>query len=206
MTFLAVLAYPDEADKRDKFIAAAKAWIAKKWIESGTSRDDIPKEFRNFQNRAIEHKFDQAKDRIVDRRIQAAILAGELIFSASPCFRTATKAAAQKGRKKPGLNTAVDLLHSEIKSAGADAVQGNTRQRIWAESKPVIHLASAFWMKAKDLTDFGTHGGASFQRLIAYPHLWLEDTLSHAEKLRLFYIESPAFSLQDIETIQLIAG
>ena len=81
--FLALLAYPDALERRDKFIDAVKAWHLKNAIQQGYPRSGIIEEFRIVRNRKIDSALDNAFiTRINKRRLPAAEMGTMLLSKA----------------------------------------------------------------------------------------------------------------------------
>lgn len=127
--YIAVMAYPENIDKRDKLITAIGNWID--WNSDkkphGNAKDDVPK--------AIAQTLDAAGRRLKKRRAAAGHIAVMNMF---------------------GIPIA-ELI--ERYSTGLMGDESFMRKEVWRQSKPVLHLLMAFQNTApsSDFLNLVTH-------------------------------------------------
>jgi len=129
--FMAVLAYPNEIDKRDAFLEAGQAYAIRMFRPK--DRKVFPGRLRKYPARRILDKgpLTAGFRRITTRRILAARMLGVFFLKHFGAVVTVEQAA-----KQVALNSG--------------RVDCNFVQRVWAESKPVIHMAWAMQMHLND--------------------------------------------------------
>jgi len=85
----AVLAYPDELDKRDEFVKAAKAWLVKSHFPPKSKiRNIVRKDIRTYANRKITNVFNRAIHRIQTRRLPAVLMAQQVLIPGTGHLKT----------------------------------------------------------------------------------------------------------------------
>lgn len=119
--YLAVLAYPDDRRKRDRLVAAGRAWLASLNPRAARSRTGPA-----MRKRDVDRALDHAARLILDRRRWAAAeLHQELL-------------RFPKREPKRGRSLRLAEFHKKAhKAGGRDAAH----TRIWKDSLPVVHLA-----------------------------------------------------------------
>lgn len=198
MAFLAVLAYPNERRKRDMLIHAMKAGLLKSAVPQGKGRSALRDDLRTFPNRRIENVVGMAVKRIAGRRIPAARMLHWLILNGRQDFMRVS------GEYPRTINAAARVL--DAWQPGEEST-GNIKHRVWSESKPVIHLAHAYWTtvhwNAKP-SYLQPGGSVDVWRLIQRPD-WLPDVLERAERTRrALPLHNPALKISEAELIRLL--
>lgn len=187
--YFAVLAYPkrEEWPKRNRFMEAAKAWLAKEYIKHGGKRAEIRPHYRQWKNEKIDGVLNRAFYRIKGWRLPAAKLAWEKIMDGQRVGPFVLKvkdpddpnwkprsvlALAERGAR---LLNATRWEHSRSEREFGWDVPTFTH-RVWASSKPVLHLALYF--PYKNRIKFNP-------LLLIHDPSWLRPTLLNAEAMRL---------------------
>lgn len=176
--YLAILAWPNAIESRNKFVDCCNAWWCQRHIEAGGDDSWVPPRYRKHQ---------YPTRRIYDTG--PAVKAWRLITSRRlPAARVAEKYLLTRwtaGDKKTG--TGISALF------GNDV---NKVTRIWSESKPVLHLAIALRQQAE-------LPSADIFDLLANPG-WLRTAVETAEKQRNLLCLHPHLAFSDQQTIQVI--
>ena len=205
MAYLAILAYPDSKEERNRFIEAYKALVIKRAMRHGYKRNLYRPALRAITNQAIDGTLRRGEARIL-HRFRAATLAQLRVFSclgmpliecalASLTGRTTTahlRANDVDLGRRPSMNNLADWLAGEINlSRGVrfgGATGNHVKSRIWGESKPVVHLA---WAMASRWEECGLRPGRTeFWDLFLQPN-WLRNAMTQAELLRRSLCQSP---------------
>ena len=190
--FLAVLAYPAPCDypKRTRFVEATKKCLLHRAVAAGYSRKRVLPKYRGYRRERIDRTFNPALVRIEGRRLPAAGIARHILLE------TWIKTSA---RPLPILRTirvsTVNDLISRICPVGS--IYDNRPhlfERVWSESKPVLHLAMAFLGHEPRLYQEERPSPSGLRRiwidpvkLICRPD-WLDPVLKSAEVLRLHFL------------------
>lgn len=154
--YLAVLAYPSkgEWDKRTAFVEAWKACLLKKYANNfpirSHKRYTIYAKYRKLPNQKINNVINNGVNRIATRRFTADRICREQIYLSPSAIRTMAQAlgmvfgARHADVRHPKGNIRA-VQGREAARHGGDARFPTAREksRIWAESKPVLHLAMA---------------------------------------------------------------
>lgn len=187
----AVLAYPTELKDRDDLVTAIKAWHIRRFPVK--DRNNFIPKLREYPTRAIYKTgpITNAIKRIVNRRIPAAKMSLLVVLGQSINEITNHLASNFKGNE--------DSLEKRSK---------NIRNRVWIESKSVLHFSVALHMMlevdAESECRYHTSDGAvDFFALIEHTE-WLEPTLVHAEKIRRILINHPKAHISEQDTIRLV--
>lgn len=205
IAYLAVLAYPERAEwpKRDKFVEAAKAWLCKQYMyrrERKRAATNILPKYRSFKWEKIDGTLKQAFYRIEAWRLPAAMMADWVILEGKRVgpFVIRVRDSDRKYFTPASLNRAAErvgeLLASQrqLQHARRGKEFGWERtsvmHRVWASTKPVLHLALAFpSRKGKKIDPF---------RLVVDPS-WLAQALVQAEATRLILPQLiPGFKIE----------
>jgi hypothetical protein len=184
-TYLAILAYPapKEWRKREKFVDAVRVWLSKQIMEPHYPRLRMKEKYRHFKPSQAKVIMGHAFWRIGSRRLRAvqmlAGMVGEGWEHGSCKFLLADPGDSMKediknwdrarGIKKAALWIAGPGGRTE--RINCPDRSRNIKQRIWAESLPVLHLASVL------------PSGANGRGLILNP-VWVSEALQKAELLR----------------------
>lgn len=182
MGFLAALAYPQDISKRNQFVEAAKANLTKIYIARGMPRAVAKPQFRRYVNRTIKNKIRRCQHRIETRRLPAAMMARWILLHHPPLVRVVDP--ENPAWKPTTVNAAVTrmailLRHADPRHLEPVAELANLSHLVWAESKPVLHLALALY---EAIQTQGRDRGPLFD-LVVDPG-WLAPTLARAEALR----------------------
>lgn len=201
LVFLAVLAYPkpDEKRKREKFVMAVKALVAKRFIAAGGNKKTIQTRFRSYPNDRLYRTgpIQNAIKRLRNLRFPAAeILRWQLTRIALKQTLGISTSINVGTSNVNSINSAAHAIAKWRKSELADveSEKRNIVHRAWQGSKPVVHLALAFMQNATptdDLLDF-----------ILHPE-WLESTLHDAEVLRICLSGLHDLNIKEGELLQL---
>jgi len=195
--FLAVLAYPDRCDypKRTRFVDAAKMWLVHRAVAAGYSRKLVMAKSR-YDEREIHRGFDPALKRIEARRLPAAAMSADILklglmklaFERQPVMLDGKLTEWIERRlafKVPSVNKLIELNLSDNTD--------HAFERVWCESKPVLHLSTAFLLYEPHLyQDSSSPRGLRRiwidpLKLISRPD-WLSPVLERAESFRLRFL------------------
>lgn len=140
--YLAILAYPEDRARQKKFIDAAKALHVRRYLDRGGVRyicrgNFIRKPDRIFKSSPLTH----GEGSIYKFRLPAVMLAKQRLFG---CFRenrqpgTLDSALCSLAKRRPPK--LVQVKHADYQHSSA---LKNIGHRVWANTKPVLHLAMA---------------------------------------------------------------
>lgn len=204
--FLAVIAYPDQREKRERFVEALHAFWRRQFIDQRDFR--IPTTLQSVFPRMRSRKIDGVVGMCM-RRVCHRVRMGSVGWSlfAGTGIRIPYDAPAPNGAiglELHGLSTLTEAVRQMLdqrnrrgtftgdrtKTAHNPAIAND--MHIWSESLPVLHLAMALFSKVKEFDE-----GLSFdERLFVLIHdtAWLDTTLSVAEGiLPLLSLRIPQF-------------
>ncbi len=190
--YLALLAYPpscSEVPKRDAFIDAARGLLAI------TALGGLPLQ----PERRAETALDAACYRIRTRRLPAAEMAWPLL--AASCDRVEVQLVG----RRPSIDAAVELMAPRLTARNkAGWWPEDIRRRIWAESRPVLHLALAY--RAYLLSTPGRlpgHRFPAFDEVLLWPD-WVGQAVRRAEWLRQVIVQTPSLGIADGVTYRVL--
>lgn len=126
--YLAVLAYPDDLRKRDRLVAAGRAWLASLNPRAARSRSGPA-----MRKRDVDRALDHAARLILDRRRWAAAELNQELLR------------FPKREPKRGRSLRLAAFYKRAHKAGD---RDSAYNRIWKESLPVLHLAYGLVMAA----------------------------------------------------------
>jgi hypothetical protein len=138
--YLSVLAYPGRRDqkKRNEFMKGARAYYAKHAVADAKKRSPnkkltIPVALRRMKNEKIEGLINKGLRRIRERRNGAFWMAMAVMQGRAPNIEQAA-----------GLWESLLAKHGLRKKGGSfERTSANVKHRVWAASKPVLHLMCA---------------------------------------------------------------
>lgn len=197
--YLATLAFPNSFEHRDKFVEAAKAHLVKLY---GRKRHPRAAALRKsplwrYSTRAIldSGPITKAAYLVARRRFPAAEVANAILV------RTVTL--------NTSLRIEVEIKSLAIRSAntGAAAFGGdreNWIHRVWAETKPVLHLAQALLTHLNECGWVENPPNAWLWRLIERPE-WARVALKRAQVLRIL-MAGPPLRIKLEDTVVLLGG
>lgn len=164
--YLAVLAYPNRSEwrMRDQFVEACKALLLGIAIKRGLPPSEVYPRFRKLRDREIHSRVQHGSDRIYDRRLVAAVLAGRMMLDLKRPMRISRLVQSLVGM--PPSSVKMDLK-SQV---------DNRLHRLWAESLPVLHLALVVARRLQENSD-------NLMRLVYQP-AWVSPAIENAELLR----------------------
>jgi hypothetical protein len=223
--YLAILSYParTDASKRKEFVEAAHAYHARIAVQYTKKhlpgrRLIVPANLRRYRKEKIDGVLNKGLRRIYQRRNGALWMAVKVWQRSVPSLRHAA------GEWESFL--AEHGLRTRPKNASLEEVSQNAIHRVWAESKPVLHLGFALpleWYRRITLRLLhhlnrlpappdqllgivGSDG--SFQELqldhLLLSKAWLPEALIHAEIYRARILPALFPSIDTSETIRLI--
>lgn len=204
LQFLAVLAYPQISEKRQRDLFAeafhAALYKARAWEQRANKHDSaafrtrVPQQFRRMPNRKIDGMIAKAR-----RRLASRLSAGSMAWCF--CWRVLHNVKTPNDIvneiRFAGLETIRDALRGMVKdrdehrsgmrygetpeSGKEDAIE-NFRKTVWLPCMPVLHLATAFY---EEVTQHGcfearTVDPVVYLNLVLNP-AWLRDALLRAE-------------------------
>lgn len=183
--FLAVLAFPDRIDSRDRFVSAAKAHVFRRFGRRFMRCQVAPglTKIRGLRAEAIESVFAKTGHAIVNRRLPAALMANRMGVEAGLSgFLDVERTNGNELAKLGSLTQAADWCAKLLK---ADRIHGGWTsdkviERIWRPTLPVLHLAIV--LRSLSAEKYGH--SLDLMRLIDEPSPWLPDAVSRAEKFR----------------------
>jgi hypothetical protein len=224
--YLGWLAYPGDKARREEFIRAATAGVAKGLVRSGYPRKRVPHELLPYKNEKILGVVNKGLYRIETRRLRAAWMAIGIIEN------TATEIT--------GVNTAAAAVAERFADKGKNFEESNIIKRVWSESKPVLHLAlalpvkwSLMWSRkvlarllglpeSKVFSDYRPWLDARYARTLGLPEpdsfptesaplaslmgngAWVFQSLFLAEVARHYVVESFPDTIREPDTVQLV--
>ena len=198
--YLAVLAYPDNQEKRDQFLNAYKAWTCKLLADGQLKRRLISKEkiLEFSATRKIESQFNKVINIISNKRAIALEIALLSLYQESFKGKIKVNFNLPNG-KKFNLKRYLEF-HYPSHSNSTDLHNAhNAHKRIWLASKPVLHLALGLEFELKKLKREN-----DLALLLCDPR-WLPGALHNAEMFRKALCSSHALNIKESKTIKLIA-
>ena len=204
----AVLAYPDELDKRDEFVKAAKAWLVKSHFPPKSKiRNIVRKDIRTYANRKITNVFNRAIHRIQSRRLPAVLMAQQIIINDMANFKISIDnkifdLQILMGDGAKTVNKSAEWIACNPKIL--NSIPNNIKHRIWSETKPVLHIVHSLHVGLfHDITKNSQNSKVSIFDCIEDAS-WLEDTLKNAEKFRQVITKLSIIRISDEDTISLM--
>lgn len=204
--FLAVLAYPDNFTRRDEVLTAFRGWYAKVGIANRKlKRKDMPG-YASMRARDVGRALEKALyQRIARRRFPVVNALLERMICAS------------RGHPQQTMEPFFESIVRQRRPwQHRDAVgedQGRHAVKIWAETKPVLHLAMALQEATAQLTfarrkEIGDHTVAFDSRWLFYQaDRWVFAALKRAETQRHCLIAAAGYlrlRLKSADTICLL--
>ncbi len=221
MALYAIIAYPDDRNKRDRFVNALRALFSKEYIRRGGLRSKIEDKYRQLPNQQINGQLNRAFNQIY-KRFQANMifqqrvmrefgLDGPALGRAKFILKRnkhtgAVKLFSQKNKNNRPTITSVIKDFNPVDMEDLDAgdhAWSNTFSRTWAPSKPVLHLVGELELALFDKFTKATTFEWVLLNAISDPS-WLQKCLDGAEKRRRLWLlvnESPC---PDEDTIQVL--
>lgn len=201
VAYCAVLAFPGDPDKRNRFSDECLAWLAREWAAGDAQkRARIPQSLRDIPTQRIYESgsISMALKWLPRRLLIAEHLAAMLINNSPPCGPWKFTAAVD--------GVAVDNVHGIAKAIGAKYPNiglPKAYSRWWRPTKPVLHLA--FILNAVLLEDgdrYKFEGKPDLLSLFIHPE-WVEKALGQTEAWRKALISWPKLNLKSHETISV---
>ncbi len=197
IAYLAVLAYPNQKEwpKRDAFVECAKAWVSKEYMDRGGDRAKVLLKYRRYKREKIyKHgPLNRAFYRIENWRQPAALMARWVMLQGVEFGggRIPSKTVPDGiPFKSMRILTAASTITQgagklgDLKAIGLPRDRENAIHRIWASTKPVLHLALAFPFHNPRYRSSKKKHMIDTLRLIEDPR-WLLPSLRFAECLLL---------------------
>lgn len=195
MAYLAVVAYPEDNDKRKAFILGCGAWLARLHLREGDRGPlpaNLPAEIKEYPTRRI---WETGPLRNGVRRLQKCGQAAEVALH--------LMLPAGFGNKHRGITAVLKIVGGDV---AGDVPK--VRKSIWRPSRPVLHLAIALNGAGR-----GIGSDDRLHDLIIHPD-WLPAALKAAELLRRQFDAATPFAnghswpdklhIPAAETIQLL--
>lgn len=211
--FLAMLAYPNEPERRDAFIRAGRAWFALECVRRRrVARPAVPRTWK-MRPRDIDRQFDRCRRRIVGR-LPAARIASELMIGRlAPAGNGITlslgtpgsilvKIGPHKRNRKSGLSISQAVEREALYSitTNPDRLSSGVRtiyRDSWSPSRPVLHLVHAFAMSSC------VPSPTTIPNLIAATG-WLAPVLRSAETLLSYWSTFPEIAFPLDRAVRLL--
>lgn len=170
--YLAVLAYPDDADERDALIEATRAYCAKGAYHY-LGRRDLPKKLLELPTRDMRRRLTRAQNIIWFERFPALEAANELIM-----VRTTKGSNLRISGEDKVLNVC-------RKWAPISKQKPHFYQRAWLPSLQILHLIQPFYRYWVDELNGERIGLA---RYVSRNPTWVIKAIESASRLRLVYV------------------
>jgi hypothetical protein len=185
--FLAILAYPklEQREKRDDLVFALRSFYSKELIKRNLQdRSKVASGFRSFPNQQMDGRLSRAGKRI-SKRLAMTRINGHVKLATR--FKN---------------NSSVTKYFRNM-SKGNESVQ-RSLMRDWSETKPVLHLANAFWSILSEICPPEKLGVIEWtmEEFIIFADKWVEKTVYLAENNRLFF--SDGTTIKPTEQVSLI--
>lgn len=171
--YIAILAYPDNAESRDELVAAIMAYMAKGAKKfHGDTR--TPDEWRKMPARSMRSRMRKAQNIIWFERFPALLAANEVLLT-----------RMTKGRSIQ-FHGHAKILSACEKFAPYSQQKSHFYERAWLPSKQIFHLISPFYRYWTDQL-----GGRrlALARFVSRDPGWVVSAVSDAEKLEKVYVE-----------------
>jgi hypothetical protein len=186
--FFATLAYPrrDEREKRNRFARAMGAPPFKRYVAEGCDRSLLPAEYR-IKNEKIQGAVNMGVRRLSWRAAAGGMAYGICVDGVYfPYDMPSSRGSTGVILEAPNTVNKAALGVANVRAGGtgaryiwADSAVANVKQRIWASSLPVLHLAFALY---RQIFRVG-NGPDAITKLILDPQ-WLRAALITAEGIR----------------------
>ena len=214
MAYLATLAFPESTRERDKFITAMQAWYVRRYTSGSKQRRHVREEIRKyrprdiFQSRPLTRALRRFDKRLIAARM-AILLAGQDVENCHVThdgrqliLRFGTRHLADRNVRPLSVRFVADWSagyygyprHTEDGGYAwdTDEVIG----RIWAPSKPVVHMAVPMLKYYESNED-------DLLLIVMLASQWLPDAVAQAEYWRNWICQSPRTTIDCRETIQV---
>jgi hypothetical protein len=198
--YYAFLAYPHSAEK-ERRLAFARALEAFRYKNCGAKRVAIPATYRKLKSEKVMDAMNMGFRRIALRRMNAAQIAHILCFNEQEIPNPDPKPGGpdrvilhiEDGQKKlvdtlnKAAGTYVEYAASRGRHLENESALANVKHRYWADSLPVLHLATALWHELPCWEQACTSAAVMKQvlRWGIWNIDWLERALAFAEGWRL---------------------
>lgn len=216
IAFLAVLAYPGRTDweweQRDAFVQAAKVLLLKAAIKKGYPRKGILPQYRSFKPEKMDGLLHKGFRRILHRRVPAGMAAGWLtlhgvafgplripskeILGGIPVGSMTIRAPNNVSRAMRAILRMLEKRDGT--SLEPESALANLHHRVWAETLPVLHLASVVAYKVNELAAEGK------EKQLLFEPFWVPSAVFHAEALRVGILPAKIPSFEANRAVQLV--
>ena len=190
--YLAVLAYPDNFDKRTQFVNACRAWAIKKskGMDGQLKRRLVykPEILKFAETRSIKRQFDRVTEIIRLQRVPVLNIATSSVLSF----------VEEERLKKIGVKSDKKTIFTIKRFLNKNNTH-NDYSRIWAPSKSIAHLILGFNNALLDCPK--KH--SSVETLLLNP-AWINTAVVEAEKARINFCLKGIMKIRDEDTIQLL--
>jgi hypothetical protein len=210
---LAVLAFPESAQKRKQFLQDIKAWFVRNAVRRGWPREKAKKHLLSRPRRALEVSgpIVTAGRRISRERLPAASIATDVIVQQVSAdswlrFQPMRGEIPVRGLRSAFAGLAAQRRVSATSTRGgmspAESHATNFRTRAWRKSIPVLHIAMALRLELEELSP-GEVTFPSVPDLVRDPR-WLPGVLAQAERLRQMLALFPKIRAPIEQTISVL--
>ncbi len=203
VAYLALLAYPDprERNKQKSFAMALRLnQLQTRAMANPTEawrRQLIEPSLLLLEQGASDKPLDQGIYRLKTHRAVAAEIAACMLLQEGLGHRLTLRAATKRARHLLG-STPLEWGRQTIQNPSPD----NVRQRYWATTKPVLHLAVA--LRGMNIKRYDKGSKVRLDDLLSRPE-WVAPALRQAETLRQHMIASACFpGIEDDGTIRAV--
>ena len=197
--YLAVLAYPYNAEARERFVDACMSFVVRGLVPQGKMRRPCPDRWK-MKPHHVKSAVRAGLKLINNHRMLAARMAVWLISKDEGFSR-----AEVTDYQIEAQGDAVMVMYYNLSKEGKKVYPSNIKRDTWNASRPVVHLAVPFvrrfiWFPIG--VDNNKAYFAFFESL--YNGAWLNDTAREAERLRSNLPLYPRLEISPSETIQVL--
>lgn len=193
--YFAVLAYPDDLDRRDRFVAAVKALVFKYSMNGQLKRRIIKREdiLAFSKERELNAAINHALNIIMKKRMPAWHIALHSMMNHAAPVRMADGS-------KFSINKMIEQKFPESDLGSGDMVNRiKGYNRYWSPSKSVVHLMFGLQNHFPETGD-NFHVDGLFLKLD-----WVPEAIENAENVRKTLCILDGINITDADTIQLLA-
>ena len=192
--YFAVLAYPDDLDRRDRFVAAVKALVFKYAMNGQLKRRIIKREdiLAFSKERELDAAINHALNIIMKKRMPAwHITLYSMMSHAVP--------VTMEDGSKFSINKMIKNHFPDSDISADPHNKDNAYKRVWTPSKPVVHLMFGLQNYLPQM-DGDFHFDDLFLKLD-----WVLEAIENAENVRKTLCMLEGINITDTDTIQLLA-